>query len=1111
MALPVTITGISTAVAPVGPFKVPATLFQIVTGLGTGASFGNNVQYARGQSFTTSGSGGSVASVVFYVAKSGTLTDGLQVNLYATDGAGTVTGSVLATSVTVAASAINTTATRTEFAFAASFALTPSTQYAAILTRTGSQDGSNFYLVYGAGTDVNATEKGNLFNGSTWSSATGDYNFLVTGASPDAYYFFGRDGTTATTLQAYKATAPDTSWSSIANLAGTAFTTALTTAINQLSAFQVGNVIHIAIGASNGNAPPSPAYFYATFDAATDTFVLKENIIINQNSVGQTGANQYGVSLVVRSTGEVVAFFNGTQTKTSGTNYARVYYSRRTAVNTWSAAVEVDAAAAADRTFPSAILGASDAVHFLSALPASTSLYQRTLSSANVLQTESVTTIGSSLVASPYGLSYLRSATTKIVAGEYSNGDIAIRFDSGNTPTLARATILANLGALRLSNDGTDVWALYRNATDSDLYVKKSTDDGGTWGTATNVFTGTVGATDPVLSIYGDIYTRGTAVVIPYIVNDNGTLKYNEYTVRTTGPVDHPLTAAGGSYALTGASTTSVLLKRRIDATTGAAYALTGASTTNLLHKARIDATVGGTYALTGAATTSLLHKVRQNALGGSYALTGTDAAITKAAGLVNKTLPAAGSSYALSGTDAAIIKRTFKTLAAVGGSYALAGTATGVLHAWRPVAGSGSYALTGTAATVTKFANKSLIAGSSSYSLTGAATTNLRHGWKVVATTPASYSLAGSAATFVIHRDLLSAAPGTYALTGTAVAFSIRSDKFVSAATGNYILIGTAATMRRTYKSAALAGSYAVTGTAASPRYGRQVAATVGSYSLTGSTASVLHGWKPAALSGSYALTGAPATLQHVWNIAAIAGSYALAGTAASVLHRDRLTATGGSYALIGTAALVRYGYKVPAGASSYALTGAAVAFPRKRVLTADPLIGRYTLTGKPALVLYRWTVRATGGAYAYSGTPAVVRRVRTITAAPGAYALTGSSAIINLIGLHSVLAEPGSYAITGNVARIFTGEWTISDRTVQALAEVRSAAATAEIRSVKAIAETRMVKVATESRHVLAIEEFRTIQARGESHGVSQMERQGSRRSAGLQHRLVATADKP
>ena len=131
--------------------------------------------------------------------------------------------------------------------------------------------------------------------------------------------------------------------------------------------------------------------------------------------------------------------------------------------------------------------------------------------------------------------------------------------------------------------------------------------------------------------------------------------------------VNKTVVADAGSYSLAGATTTAVLHKWKVDATTAASYALTGAATTSLLHAYK-PAAVAGSYALAGAATTNVLHKWTVSAGTASYALTGNDVALTR---LTNKSLVA--------GTA----------------SYAITGTAASVLHRWKPVAAAGSYSLT--------------------------------------------------------------------------------------------------------------------------------------------------------------------------------------------------------------------------------------------------------------------------------------------------------------------------------------------------------------------------------------------------------------------------------
>jgi len=1163
MALPVTITGISTAVAPVGPFKasVPTTYLSQATSVTTANMGGVNTTAKAGQSFLASDNW-SVEFVTLDLLKVGSPTDNVICELWSTSS--NLPSTLLATATnTIAGGTLTGTAQSVQFVFSP-VQLVAGTTYAIVINRSTGLDASNYYRTSLTTADPYASGISLRYNSTTgtWASSVTDWKFSV-GGFTNAYYFFGRDGTTATTLQAYKSTAPDTSWASIATRTG------FTTAILNIAGYQVGNVIHLLV--QDGTLATSVATKYLSFDAATDTFLTTTETVVAASSIAGQATSGWGCSLVYRPTaGEVVAFYNTTATNTSGTPRSRLSYRRRTGVNTYQTAVQVDPNTATESTQPIAVLGASDRVHLL--FFNGTNTMQRHLTSANVLGTAAST---GATTAVQDACSYDDAGTIRHVGFTAAQ---SIRWASADNPTVTAATVTFGT-PVRVADDGTDVYALYQNSADSDLYTKKSTDNGATFGSAVSAFVGTVTAAAASVSKNQLIYQRGN-FVFPYLVNDGGsTWKYNEYTVRSVSTNKTLDATVGASYAVTGATTTLLLLKRKIDATattaytltgtdvaiskaappkrltadpgsylltgastttilrraridaTAASYALTGASTTTALHKSKIDATVGGTYALTGTPA-SLLHKYRPQALGGSYLLTGTDAALTKTAALVNKTLPAGAASYALTGTDAAVIKRVFKRLTADGASYAVTGAATSAVLVKRKLtADAGTYALTGTAAT--PWHGYRVIAGASSYALTGNATAVLLHRWKVAAT-GGSYSLVGNSATFLIHKDIVSAAPGVYALTGAVVNFQIRSDKFVSAASGVYALTGTPAGVRKTWKHAATAGSYALTGnpaTALTKLSQRTLAAASGSYALSGTAASVLHRWKTAALGSSYALTGSPATVVHRFKIAAASASYSLTGTVATVtkvaartvtaapgayaltgatastLHRAKLPATAGSYSLTGSPATVRYGYKVPAGASSYALTGAAATFPRTRRLIATG--GTYALTGKPALVLYRWTFPAAGSSYTITGTPATLQRAKKVQAAATSYALTGSVAYVTQVRLLFLEAETASYRLTGNVARIFGGEWGISDRTVLAVAEDRRVAVVAETRSVNAVAETRLVRVLAELRSVSAPEEFRTIQARGENHGVSTMATQGPRRGPRLQHRLVAPAD--
>jgi hypothetical protein len=348
-------------------------------------------------------------------------------------------------------------------------------------------------------------------------------------SSAGNFYFFGRDGTTATTLQAFKATDPTTSWASVATKTG------FTTAILNLASYRVADVIHLLV--QDGTASTSQATKYVSFNMANDTFLTTTETVSAASAVaGATVVPGYGASLVVRSNGEVVCFYNGISTKVSSTLYSRVYYRRRTGVNTYGTETQVDAAAAANNATPFAVLGSSDRVHFAWTIATTSNTGYRTLSAANALNTA-----GSSATIALIGdaTSYDRGGTTKVVFTSNTTNQGTLRFDSSDnpTPTLVSQAITAASAPHRVGSDGTDVTVVYRNSTDTDLYSIKSTDDGATFGAPVSFFVGTVVAGDANLSRHSGegsaIFIRGSSILIPYLVNDNGTLKYNENLLRT--------------------------------------------------------------------------------------------------------------------------------------------------------------------------------------------------------------------------------------------------------------------------------------------------------------------------------------------------------------------------------------------------------------------------------------------------------------------------------------------------------------------------------------------------------------------------------------------------
>ena len=349
MPLPVTITGLSTVVPIAGPFKVAAgtptgggaiitaTTFNTVAGgFGTGATTGIY------QTLTNGGSPLVISSVSVAMYKSGTPTGTCYVQIY--DQA--LGGSVVATSSLVDETTITATGSpgqKVIFTFPTPPTISAGAPFTVMVRRTAGNTSDYFQYPVSNSNPYAGGIQGN-WDGSSWAqNSSSDLGVVInpTVIAADAYYFFGRNGTTATTLSAYKSTAPDTSWASIATKTG------FTTAILNLTSYQVGTTIHLAV--QDGTASTSLATKYVSFDTTNDTFLATTETISAAVAVtGQIAGAGAGASIVVRGNGEVVAFYSGVQTKTSGTFRSRVYYRRRTAVNTWSTETQVDSSIAAD-------------------------------------------------------------------------------------------------------------------------------------------------------------------------------------------------------------------------------------------------------------------------------------------------------------------------------------------------------------------------------------------------------------------------------------------------------------------------------------------------------------------------------------------------------------------------------------------------------------------------------------------------------------------------------------------------------------------------------------------------------------------------------------------
>jgi len=1011
LTLPVTITGISTAVAPVGPFKTSSaasTIYTIATGIATSSVWGTTFSTRYGQTFTTGSSDLTITSVIFALKKNATPTDNLAVDIYLYDtGTSTPTGSSLGTSTVLAGSTLTTSVVRTTFTFTTPVSISPSTRYVAVISRSGAGDATNNYSL---GRDavtgnIDAAQASGVYNSTTsaWSAfGTTDFDLKVNGTTAsDAYYFFGRDGTTATTLQAFKSTAPDTSWATIANRTG------FTAAILNIAGYQVGNVIHLAV--QDGTMASSVATKYLSFDAATDTFLASTETVLAASSIATAGGGNAGqnCSLVVRSNGNVVIFYNGTQAKVSGTFYSNVWYRERTGVNTYGTAVQVSALTANDYTNPIAVLGSSDRTHFL--FFSVTTITQRHLTSANTLGTATTTAIASPILDA---CSYNNAGTTKVVA--LTSGR-AIRFDSADNPSIASSTSVTMGTPVRATDDGTDAYVLYQNSTDSDLYVKKSTDNGATFGSAVSAFVGTVTAADANVSKNQLIYQRGSNVVIPYIVNDNGTLKYNEHTVRSLGPTGYTLTADKGTFTLNG-PVNKLAYGRDFNADAGV-FALAGADAA--MRRGYTLAAAPGAFTLSGKAIACHLKRA---AITGNFTLAG-QAAILRysrifpaAKGTITLAGPVTGTvaarfvrstvtAYTLSGKDATLNWTSVvlhRTMPAVTGALAVNGQAAALKRTYLVPHTTGAITLNGVAVNLRAIRTMPAVKGTITL---GGAATSLRYG-HVTATTVGTFTLNGVAAG-LRYGHVLTAAPGAVVLAGQPIIFGYGSAKTITASTGTVTLNGPVTKLAYGRAFPTTAGVFTLTGRANTLRYARVMPAVKATLTLNGVVTGLRLNHNMIVTEGTVTLSGKPVTLRYTRLMPAVRGTLLLNGSAANLIWSGAgaktMPATVGAFVLSGKVVTFKQTAVVKATVTTFTLTGSATTLAAGRRLAAAP--GVFTLSGKAAVLTYVRGMSAATGEIRLTGLPVELRRVIRLE-----YQMPTRSGAFQLSGRYTYLSRSGT-----------------------------------------------------------------------------------------------------
>jgi len=341
------------------------------------------------------------------------------------------------------------------------------------------------------------------------------------------YYFVARDSTDASRVEVWKSTNPGTAaW---AEQAGDAGTSGYST-IRSISAVKSGTDIHILTGGESSGTG-NVFYRYYVFSTLSDSFTTTEESC-ETISTNPPGTTEVAASLAVRSDGEVVALIVDIGEKVHGVTYTRVSYLNRTS-GTWDGTPTAvgGTGVATNFTLPRSVLGASNKVHFT--YYDGSNIQHKSLSSGDSLSSaeavnDTTPTDGNSRLA------YLNDGSNDLVMTAWIKDSddkvyTSLITDDG-TPAAEGATsdaviwVVSNTFSLTADDTNDKFYAAW-SGTANDLFHDEY--DAG-WGTDVEtwdaVTISAIGGANVYQNDAGD-------TVLAYVVDNGGTIQYNEYTL----------------------------------------------------------------------------------------------------------------------------------------------------------------------------------------------------------------------------------------------------------------------------------------------------------------------------------------------------------------------------------------------------------------------------------------------------------------------------------------------------------------------------------------------------------------------------------------------------
>jgi hypothetical protein len=434
----------------------------------------------------------------------------------------------------------------------------------------------------------------------------------------------------------------------------------------------------------------------------------------------------------------------------------------------------------------------------------------------------------------------------------------------------------------------TGTFAVAGNAADTD-YEHNLVAVTGTFtvaGTATGLkfghkFAATVG-TFVVASVGARIVATRTMLAAPGAFTVNGvaaglrhgfvplTAVTGTFTVagQATGlAFGHMLKAVVGTFAVAGQAT-ALRATRILPAVTGA-FTVTGVPAALTYRHNFPIACVVGAFNVTGIAT-GVLATRKMPVTVGTFTTTGI------AAGLkFGHSLTAAPGAFTVSGVAAGL--KFGHVLKAVVGTFTVAGTATGFLFNHVTKAVVGTFAVNGVAAGT--LAARRVTAVTGAFTVNGqAATLKLTH---VMPSATGAFVVNGVAVNLAYSAAghyTLPVTVGTFSVTGNANLF--KWTHVLKAVVGPFSVTGLAAGMAAARITHATVGGFTVAGVAARLAYGPRVVASVGTFTVNGVAVALRSTRNMAAATGAFTVNGVAANLVY-----SAAGQYTLPTTVGTFL----------------------------------------------------------------------------------------------------------------------------------------------------------------------------------------------------------------------------------